>query len=72
MKTQYLAGFVVLAGCVGVTALQAQDEFGYDLPAGAGPYVRVGVGPSGFENGRLEKFGPSSPNSSVDFDPGVS
>ena len=42
----------------------------YYFPEGAGPYIRAGVGPSFFENGRLTKFGGRA-NSSVHYDTGL-
>ena len=54
MKNQYFAGIIVFSICFGATVVQAQE---YQLPEGAGPYFRLGVGPSFFENGQLTQFG---------------
>ena len=46
---------VALVLCFSVNATQAQT-YSY-FPEGAGPYFRVGVGPSFFENGQITDFG---------------
>ena len=54
MKKQYLAGIVTFSVCFVAAVGQAQY---YQLPEGTGPYFRLGVGPSFFENGQLTEFG---------------
>jgi OmpA-OmpF porin, OOP family len=52
-----------------VTAVAQAQNYSY-FPEGAGPYFRVGVGPSFFENGRITDFGgPTSGR--VEYRPGL-
>ena len=68
IKKFYRASLVALALGFGANAAQAQT-YSY-FPEGAGPYFRVGVGPSFFENGKLTYFGmPTS--SRVEFRTGL-
>ncbi len=74
MKNRYAASIVALSLCLGAVVAQAQ-YYSY-LPEGAGPTLRLGVGPSFFEDGRLTEFqvegAPNNPVSSkVDFDTGL-
>jgi len=55
MKKQCAAGIVTLSLCLGAAVAQAQNY--YQLPEGAGPYFRMDVGPSFFENGELTEYG---------------
>jgi opacity protein-like surface antigen len=55
IKKFYLANLVALALCFGANVAQAQT-YSY-FPEGAGPYFRVGVGPSFFQNGQINNFG---------------
>ncbi len=55
MKKQHLAGIVASILCFGSTVASAQGY--YYLPEDVGPYFRLGVGPSFFQNGRLTEFG---------------
>jgi len=55
MKKQCAAGIVTLSLCFGAVVVQAQNY--YQMPEGAGPYFRMGVGPSFFQNGQLTQFG---------------
>ena len=55
MKKQYVPGIVALSLCF--AAFVAQAQYYYDLPEGAGPYFRIGAGPSFFENGQITQFG---------------
>jgi opacity protein-like surface antigen len=73
MKYQYVAGVVALSLCLGAAVAQAQY---YYLPPDAGPYFRLGIGPSFFQNGQLTEFGgPSYPgpavSSKVDYQTGL-
>ena len=52
MKRQYLAGMITVSLCF-VTG-EALAQF-YYLPPDAGPYLRLGVGPSFFQNGRVSE-----------------
>jgi opacity protein-like surface antigen len=67
MKHQHLLKTVGLILCLGATAGRAQ--YYSDTPSGAGPYFRVGLGPSFFEDGRLTQFGGPA-NSKVEFNTG--
>lgn len=60
MKKHFIAGILASVLCLGTPAAQAQY---YQVPAGAGPYFRMDIGPSFFEDGQLTQFGPpvSSP-----------
>jgi len=55
MKHQKIAGIIVLSACLGTAVAQAQ--YYYQLPEDAGPYFRLGVGPSFFQNGQITQFG---------------
>jgi opacity protein-like surface antigen len=73
MKCLYVAGVVALSLCLGAGVAQAQY---YYLPPDAGPYFRLGIGPSFFQNGQLTEFGgPSYPgpavSSKVDYQTGL-
>jgi len=68
MKKHYVAGMVALSLCSGAAVAQAQ--YYYQLPEGAGPYFRMGVGPSFFQNGRLSEFG-TSVSSPVEYRTGL-
>ncbi len=68
MKNKDLLCTVALTLCLGTSAGFAQNYF--IAPEGAGPYLRVGVGPSFFENGRLTQFGGPAGNP-VEFKTGL-
>jgi opacity protein-like surface antigen len=69
MKYRYAAGAAALSLCLGAAVAQAQY---YYLPPDAGPILRVGVGPSFFEDGQITQFGPAGPApSKVDYDTGL-
>jgi len=55
MKHRWATGIAVLSLCLG--AAVAQGQYYYELPEGAGPYFRMGVGPAFFQNGQLTEFG---------------
>jgi opacity protein-like surface antigen len=59
--------------CLGASLANAQ--YYWYFPAGAGPYIRAGVGPSIFQDGKLQQFstqGFSGPaNQPVSYDTGV-
>ena len=55
MKYGYFSGVMVSVLFLGMAAAQAQT-YSY-FPEGAGPYFRVGIGPSFFQNGKLTDFG---------------
>jgi hypothetical protein len=55
MKKQCTAIIFASLVCFGTAVAQAQT-YSY-FPEGAGPYFRVGVGPSFFENGQITDFG---------------
>jgi opacity protein-like surface antigen len=55
IKKFSLASMIALALCFGANVAQAQTYSNF--PEGAGPYFRVGVGPSFFENGQITDFG---------------
>ncbi len=55
MKKSYVTGIIVFSLCFAAAVARAQ--YYYDLPEGAGPYFRIGAGPSFFENGQLTQFG---------------
>jgi opacity protein-like surface antigen len=68
MKKQCAAGMVGLSLCLGAAVAQAQYYYG--PTPGAGPYFRLDVGPSFFENGQLTQFGPPV-SSQVKFETGL-
>jgi opacity protein-like surface antigen len=68
IKKFYLANMAALALGFGANAAQAQTYSFF--PEGAGPYFRVGVGPSFFENGQLTDFG-GPVSSRVEYRPGL-
>ena len=73
MKTKNVSGFFYSVICLIVlsTAIVVQAQGYYYHPEGAGPYLRAGVGPAFFEDGRVANFGgPAS--GTVDYRPGVS
>jgi len=53
MKNRYVTGVVVLSLCLGAAVAQAQ--YYYQLPEGAGPFFRMEVGPSFFQNGHVSE-----------------
>jgi opacity protein-like surface antigen len=55
MKHRKIAGIVVLSASLAAAVAQAQ--YYYQPPEDAGPYFRMGVGPSFFQNGQLSQFG---------------
>jgi opacity protein-like surface antigen len=66
MRNRSLIGIVVLSLCL---VLEASAQFQRELPAGAGPYARVGLGPAFLEEGRLSHFdGPAG--NKVDYEVG--
>jgi opacity protein-like surface antigen len=68
MKKQCTAIIFASLLCFGTAVAQAQT-YSY-FPEGAGPYFRVGVGPSFFENGQITDFGgPASGR--VEYRPGL-
>src|SRR5271154_2405829 len=68
VKKFCLAGMIALTLFFGATVAQAQT-YSY-FPEGAGPYFRVGIGPSFFQNGQLTGFGgPTS--SRVEYQTGL-
>ena len=75
MKKQKFASVIVLMFCSGAPLAEAQ--YYWVLPEGSGPYFRMGVGPSFFENGTLREFAlEGSPtfspqNRPVKYDTGV-
>lgn len=84
MKYGYVAGVVALSLCAGAAVAQAQYYYNSPVPAGpypsppavlylppdAGPYFRLGVGPSFFDDGLLTKFG-GPVSSEVDYKTGL-
>lgn len=75
MKKQKIASVIVPIFCLGASVAEAQ--YYWLLPEGAGPYFRMGVGPSFFQNGTLREFALegtptfSPQNQSVSYDTGV-
>lgn len=69
MKRKNCKGIVGAALFCGAIAAPAQ-QFYYLNTEGAGPYVRAGIGPSFFQDGRLNQFGGSA-DSSVRYDVGL-
>jgi opacity protein-like surface antigen len=69
MKTRYFAGLAGLMVLSGALTAQAQNYYYY--PEGAGPYLRSGIGPAFFENGRISNFGGPA-NGTVNYQTGVS
>lgn len=75
MKCRYAIGVAALSLCLGAAVAQAQ-YYSY-LPEGAGPTLRVGVGPSFFQDSQITQFStpgvaPTGPvPSKVDFDTGL-
>ena len=55
--------------CLGAIAAQGQQYY-FLSDVGAGPYLRLGAGPSFFQDGRLKQFGGSA-DSSVRYDAGL-
>ena len=75
MKNRYVAGMVALSLCLGATVAQAQ--YFYYLPPDEGPILRLGIGPSFFQDSKLTQFsGPGIPTSgptpsTVDYNTGL-
>jgi opacity protein-like surface antigen len=67
MKKQYLAGIIASVLSFGTLAAQAQY---YQWPENMGPFFRVDIGPSFFQNGRLTEFG-GPVSSRVSYDTGL-
>lgn len=70
MKTRCFAGLAGLMVLSGALAAQAQNYY-FDTE-GAGPYLRTGIGPVFFENGRVNNFGGSVPGGTIDYQTGLS
>ena len=68
MKHQHLLKTIGLILYLGATAARAQ--YYSDTPLEAGPYFRIGLGPSFFEDGRLTQFGGPA-DSTVKFKTGL-
>ena len=68
MKNRYVTGVVALSLSLGAVVAQAQ-YYSY-LPPDEGPLLRLGIGPSFFQNGRLTQYG-TSVSSPVDYDTGL-
>lgn len=78
MKTHTIASVIGLSLCFGASLVEAQQpQYYWTFPEGAGPYFRLGAGPSFFQNGTLREFAfegsaPfSAQNQPVKFDTGV-
>lgn len=69
MKHKYYTGIVATALFCGTTAATAQQYY-YFTTEGEGPYFRAGIGPSFFQDGRLNQFGGPA-NNSVRYDTGL-
>jgi len=69
MKRKYCKGIAGAALFCGAIAASAQQYY-YFTAEGAGPYVRAEIGPSFFQDGRLNQFGGPADNS-VQFDTGL-
>jgi opacity protein-like surface antigen len=67
MKFRVLFGSAGLIFCVGPMAASAQQH--YTFPEGAGPYTRLEMGGSVFQDGKLTQFGGPA-NSTVTYDVG--
>ncbi len=68
MKHRNVAAAGALLLWLGATEVQAQ-YYSY-LPPDEGPILRLGIGPSVFQDGRLTEYG-TYPNSTVHFDTGL-
>jgi len=60
MKCRYAAGIATLSLCLGAAVAQAQ--YYYQPPEGAGPYFRMGVGPSFFQNSHMSEPDAAPPS----------
>jgi opacity protein-like surface antigen len=65
MKNPYFSSGVCLALCLGITTAGAQT-----YREGAGPYFRVEMGPSFFQDGEVSQFG-SQPSATVNYKTGI-
>jgi opacity protein-like surface antigen len=68
MKSKYFSGVVSLALCLGAST--ARSQYYQSSSGDVGPYFRLGVGPSFFQNGRLTQFGGPAGNT-VEFNTGL-
>ena len=70
MKKQFAAGIVALS--LGFGAAVAQAQYYYQLPEGAGPYFRMGIGPSFWQNSRVSEPDALNPSpGTVEYRPGL-
>ena len=69
MKRKMSIHLVAVVLFLGAITAQAQQYY-YFTAEGAGPYLRAGVGPSFFQDGRLKQFGGPA-DSSVQYDTGL-
>lgn len=68
VKHRYVAGMIAMSLCLGTTVAQGQ-YYSY-LSPDAGPYFRLALGPSFFQDGQLTQYG-AFPNSTVYYDTGL-
>ena len=69
MKTLCLFSLTALVILTGAAAAHAQTYYYY--PEGAGPYLRAGIGPAFFQNGRVNNFGGPA-GGTIDYQTGLS